>query len=90
MSTLQLIVVAYVVIMSIVAFIFYGVDKAKAKAGAWRIPEKTLLLLAAVGGSFGAFAGMQIFRHKTKHPQFYITVPVCMVIHIVILFFLFK
>ena len=48
----------------------YGVDKAKARRGAWRVPEKTLFLLPLLGGSVGALLGMLVFRHKTKHWYF--------------------
>ena len=56
-------------------FCLYGVDKRRAKRGAWRIPEKTLLLLAALGGGIGAWLGMEVFRHKTQHRSFRVIVP---------------
>ena len=58
--------------MSIVAFMFYFADKLKAKAGAWRIPEKVLLGLGFLGGAIGALLGMKLFRHKTKHLYFWV------------------
>lgn len=67
---------AYLVFINILTFAVYGMDKAKAIKHAWRIPEKTLLFLAALGGSVGAWLGMQIFRHKTKHLKFVVGVPV--------------
>lgn len=60
------------------------VDKHKAKTNAWRIPEATLLTVAALGGSLGAFLGMRIARHKTRHPKFSIGLPVLMALHIAI------
>ena len=57
---------------SIVAFALYGIDKSKAKRGAWRISEKALLLSGFLCGSVGALAAMQLFRHKTKHYYFYL------------------
>ena len=63
---------------------FYS-DKQKAKKHRWRIPESTLLLSAFIGGSFGAFAAMKIFRHKTKHAKFYICVPLFMILHILVI-----
>ena len=57
----------YLIFINLFAFCTYGIDKWKAKKGAWRVPEKTLLILALIGGSAGAWFGMQIFRHKTKH-----------------------
>ena len=72
-------------LMSIVTFVLYGVDKAKAKKGSWRIPEKTLLLFAGCFGGLGAFLGMKIFRHKTKHTSFCILVPTFMIFQIIII-----
>lgn len=60
----------YVLVVNVVAFVAYGIDKWKAKRGMWRIPESTLLLLAVVGGSLGALLGMRIWHHKTKHAKF--------------------
>ena len=57
-------------------------DKWKAKRDKWRVPEKTLLMFAAIGGTIGAFAGMQVFRHKTKHWKFILGVPACMILHV--------
>ncbi|MBQ3968556.1 MAG: DUF1294 domain-containing protein [Lachnospiraceae bacterium] len=72
-------------LMTIVTFILYGVDKGKAKKGRWRIPEKTLLLFAACFGGLGAFLGMKIFRHKTKHTSFKILVPTFMIIQFILI-----
>ena len=71
MTILTTLVLAYFVVMSIVAFIAYGVDKHRAKQREWRISEKTLLFLSIAGGSVGALLAMQVFRHKTKHWYFY-------------------
>lgn len=72
----------YLIIINLVTFVVYGMDKRKAIKNKWRIPEKTLLGLAAVGGSVGALAGMYGFRHKTKHMKFVIGVPVILAIQI--------
>ena len=72
-------------IMTLVTFVLYGADKSKAKKGKWRIPEKTLLLFAACFGGLGAFLGMKIFRHKTKHTSFKILVPVFMIIQFILI-----
>lgn len=61
-------------IVNVIVFLMYGIDKYKAKRKKWRIPEATLLGAAAFG-VFGALAGMYFFRHKTKKPKFFITVP---------------
>ena len=60
----------FLALMSLVAFIMYGVDKSKAKRGAWRIPEKTLLMLSFFGGALGGSLAMSLLRHKTKHWYF--------------------
>lgn len=81
MKTLVLILLA----INLITFAVYGIDKVKAEEGKWRIPEATLIALAAAGGALGAFLGMQIFRHKTRKPKFYITVPALMVLEGVLL-----
>ena len=60
----------YLAAVNVVTFTVYGIDKSKARRGAWRIPEKTLFLLPLLGGSVGALLGMKVFRHKTKHWYF--------------------
>ncbi|MBQ2901077.1 MAG: DUF1294 domain-containing protein [Agathobacter sp.] len=60
----------FMVFMSMVGFCAMGIDKAKAKANAWRIPEKTLFGIAFAGGGAGIWLGMEVFRHKTKHWYF--------------------
>jgi len=76
----------YLLGMNVLAFLLYGIDKRRAIKDQWRIPEATLLGVAFAGGSIGAWAGMQTFRHKTKHWYFRILVPLCIVIHIVIIY----
>lgn len=78
----------YLVIVNIVTFAMYGIDKKRAIKDQWRISEKTLLGAAFIGGSFGAFAGMRVFRHKTQHGLFKILVPVYMIVHIIVIIFL--
>lgn len=72
----------YLIIINALGLILMLVDKQKARRGAWRIPERTLMSVAAIGGSLGSFIGMQLFRHKTKHPRFYIGVPLMLAIHV--------
>lgn len=74
----------YLGAMNLIAFAAMGVDKSKAKRGAWRVPEKTLFLLSFIGGSIGALAGMYTFRHKTKHKKFVIGMPAILVLHLVV------
>lgn len=90
LSTLHpaLIATGWYAIMSIVTFFAYGIDKLKAKKGAWRIPEKTLLGLGALGGAFGGVLGMKKFRHKTRHNYFWVINYAAIVIHIALLGYL--
>ena len=72
----QIIILAYagwLILLSIITFIAYGVDKKKAEKGKYRTKEKTLLLLSFFGGAFGGFPAMLIFRHKTKGEHWYFT-----------------
>lgn len=85
MNVVFTVYLAIMLIMSAIAFFSYWRDKKLAKKGAYRTPEKTLLLLAACLGGPGAFLGMKVFRHKTKHLRFQIIVPVCMVIQLLAL-----
>lgn len=84
------IVIGYLILINIVTFAVYGIDKIKAKKGAWRIPEKSLLLLAFIGGSLGAAAGMRFWRHKTLHPQFKWGVPLILLFHLALIAYLAK
>ena len=63
-------IICYLLIVNALGMLFMLIDKQKARRGAWRIPEATLLTLAALGGSAGCIAGMYLFRHKTKHLEF--------------------
>ncbi len=75
----------YALIINVIAFLMYGIDKWKAKHNKYRIPEKTLLGVAALGGSIGAWSGMQSFRHKTKKNKFRIGVPCIMIVQAIII-----
>ena len=72
----------YLLIINVVTFIVYGIDKYKAKHAKWRIPEATLLLLAAIGGSIGAWCGMKVWHHKTMHKKFKYGVPVIFILQV--------
>ena len=72
----------YLAAVNLVTFTVYGVDKAKARRGAWRVPEKTLFLLPLLGGSVGALLGMLVFRHKTKHWYFMWGIPLILLAQI--------
>ena len=72
----------YLAAVNLVTFTVYGVDKAKARRGAWRVPEKTLFLLPLLGGSVGALLGMLVFRRKTKHWYFVWGIPLILLAQI--------
>lgn len=72
----------YLHIINAVGFVLMLVDKIKAKKNLWRIPEATLMGVAAVGGSIGALIGMHTFRHKTKHPKFTLGIPLILAVQI--------
>ena len=63
-------VLAWVLVLSLADFLLMGVDKRRARRGAWRVPEKTFFLVAVLGGSPGAILGMRLFHHKTRHWYF--------------------
>ena len=64
--------------VNVITFVVYGIDKLKAKKGKWRVPETTLLLLAIVGGSVGAWCGVKVWHHKTMHAKFKYGIPLIM------------
>ena len=79
------IIAGVLLVMNVLAFALMGIDKVKAKAGAWRIPEKTLFLVTALFGGLGGTLGMNVFRHKTKHWYFKIGFPALLVIQLAVL-----
>ena len=83
-ESIILYLIIYLVIINVITFVVYGLDKWKAKQSKWRIRESTLLGLAAIGGSIGALLAMKILRHKTLHPQCKYGVPLILVAQIAI------
>lgn len=75
----------YLVIINVVTFFMYGIDKWKAKHTKWRIPEATLLGMAIIGGSIGAWLGMKVWHHKTLHKKFKFGVPAIIIIQLLII-----
>ena len=69
------ILLLYLIIINLLGFVLYGVDKVKSKGKSRRVPERTLLWVARLGGGLGCWLGMMLFRHKTKHNHFMILVP---------------
>lgn len=78
----------YLIIINVVTFFMYGIDKLKAKKSKWRIPEATLLLMAMIGGSIGAWLGMKAWHHKTLHKKFRYGVPVIIFAQLALIVFL--
>ena len=80
--------VVYLCIINALSFLLMLIDKQKAKKKRWRIPERTLLGVSAIGGSFGGLLGMYLLRHKTLHKRFAIGIPLMFIIHLIGLYFL--
>ncbi len=78
---MPIILLIYLLFINLLGFVFYGVDKVKSKhKGSRRIPERTLLWVARLGGGVGCWLGMMLFRHKTKHTRFMVLVPLWTVV----------
>ena len=88
MNTLHSCLAYYLLGINAVAFIMYGIDKYKAKKAKWRIPEATLLLLAVLGGSIGAWMGKKVWHHKTMHKKFKYGIPAILLIQIALMTYL--
>ena len=82
------ITLAYLLAINVATFLVYGIDKHKAKHAKLRISEATLLLLAAVGGSIGAWLGMKVWHHKTLHKKFRYGVPLIILLQIALIAYL--
>ena len=82
------IILYYLLAVNIATFFLYGIDKYKAKKGRWRISEATLLLMAVVGGSIGAWAGMRLWHHKTMHKKFKYGIPIIIILQVTIAVYL--
>ncbi len=80
----------YLLAVSVLAFVLFGIDKRRAKRNLWRIPEKTLLFTAVLGGSPGGLAGMYFFHHKTRKPKFYIGIPLILAVQIILILLIFQ
>lgn len=73
-------VVGYLAVMNALGFGIFGYDKRCAVRRRWRVSERTLLCVALLGGSIGAYIGMQVFRHKTRHWKFRVGIPLIMLV----------
>ena len=83
-------ILIYLLIVNALGFLLMLVDKRKAQKNLWRIPESTLFLIAAIGGSIGSIVGMYNFRHKTKHWQFVIGMPAILILQLALVYLLLK
>ena len=83
-------VIYYLIVINIVTFLVYGIDKWKAKKSLWRIRETSLLMLAILGGSIGAWLGMKVWHHKTLHKKFRYGIPAIIIIQLAITGYLLK
>lgn len=84
MATIQYII-CYIAVVNTIAFFIYGIDKWKAKRSKWRISEATLLGMAVIGGSVGAWMGMKVWHHKTLHKKFKYGVPLIFIAQMALL-----
>ena len=82
------ILLIYFLIINVIGFFLMGIDKLRAKKQVWRVPEKTLFLIALLGGSVGTNVGMYVFRHKTKHWYFVIGMPLILIAQVALGFWL--
>ena len=74
--------ISYLLLLNGIAFVLFGIDKLKARKGRWRIPERSLLVVALLGGSSGAWLGIKVWHHKTLHKKFSIGVPLIICLQI--------
>ena len=81
-------IICYLLAVNIATFLLYGIDKYKAKRSKWRISEATLLTMAAIGGSIGAWAGMRLWHHKTMHKKFKYGIPVIIILQVALAVYL--
>ena len=81
-------IICYLIAINIATFLLYGIDKYKAKKGRWRISEATLLTMAAIGGSIGAWTGMRIWHHKTMHKKFKYGIPLIIILQVALAVYL--
>jgi uncharacterized membrane protein YsdA (DUF1294 family) len=83
--TIEQLILICLVAINVVTFFLYGIDKWKAQHSMWRIPETTLLGLAVIGGSIGAYLGMKVWHHKTMHKKFQIGIPLIILVQIALI-----
>jgi uncharacterized membrane protein YsdA (DUF1294 family) len=77
--------ILYLAGINLLGLYFMRTDKLRSKRGKYRIPERRFFMIALVGGSIGVFAGMRLFRHKTKHATFYVGIPAILFVQLILL-----
>lgn len=84
MKPAAILIIVYLLALNLAGLLSMGIDKQKARKHRWRIPEKTLFLIAALGGSAGSILGMLLFRHKTRHLSFRLGMPAILALQIMV------
>lgn len=84
------ILLLYFIIINVIGLTLFGLDKWRAKRGAWRVRERDLFLVAVAGGSLGGLLGMYLFRHKTQHLKFKLGFPLIILLQLGLLFYLYQ
>ena len=80
----------YIIIINVITFMMFAIDKKRARKKQWRIPEAWLLLSSLLGGSLGGIISMKIVNHKTKKPKFLIGMPILLIINMLVLYYVIK
>ena len=83
-------IIIYLIVINVATFITYGIDKYKARRAMWRVREASLLILAVLGGSAGAWLGMKVWHHKTQHLKFKYGVPFILCAQIALALYIFS
>ena len=89
-KTITILFITYELLINLITYFTYAADKTKARQHKWRIPERTLILLAILGGSPAALLAMYHYHHKTRHLKFKLGIPIILIIQIIIPFFLYS
>ena len=87
---MNILLLQYLIAINTITFLFFGLDKLKAKKCKWRIPEMTLILLAIAGGSIGAWLGVKVWHHKTMHKKFKYGIPLILILQIALCIYLLE
>lgn len=80
----------YILLINVITFGVFALDKKKAKKKQWRVPESTLLLLSLIGGSLGGLLAMKIVKHKTQKIKFVIGIPFLLIVNFLMFYYIEK